>query len=103
VSITSDKLFHIAAAPPCARGFARSLREAPLQRFHSIIIGTKPIAVLGSILRKSVLLVATFFATQLTTDLASGPFGGMEVGVGRIALQRLDERIEITRRHVLSV
>src|SRR6476661_3662987 len=31
---------HIAAAPPCARGFARSLREAPLQRFHSIIIGS---------------------------------------------------------------
>src|SRR5580765_2886998 len=39
VCVTSDKLFHTAAAPPCARGFARSLREAPLQRFHSIIIG----------------------------------------------------------------
>src|ERR1700733_8865264 len=38
VSVASDKLFHIAAAPPCA-GFARSLRKTPLQRFHSIIIG----------------------------------------------------------------
>src|SRR6202162_6019751 len=37
VSITSDKLFHIAAAPPCAWGFARSLRKIPLQRFHSIM------------------------------------------------------------------
>jgi hypothetical protein len=37
--IASDELFHIAAAPPCARRFARSLRETPLQRFHSIIIG----------------------------------------------------------------
>jgi hypothetical protein len=34
-------MFHIAAAPPCAWGFVRSLREAPLQRFHSIIIGTR--------------------------------------------------------------
>src|SRR5665213_148081 len=41
VSVTSDKLFHIAAAPPCAWGFARSLRKTPLQRFHSIIIGTQ--------------------------------------------------------------
>ena len=40
VCVTSDKMFHTAAAPPCARGFARSLRDAPLQRFHSIIIGT---------------------------------------------------------------
>jgi len=40
VRITSDKLFHNAAAPPCAGGFARSLREAPLQRFHSIIKGS---------------------------------------------------------------
>src|SRR5208282_1909889 len=39
VCVASDKLFHIAAAPPCAWGFARSLRETPLQRFHSIIIG----------------------------------------------------------------
>src|ERR1700704_424683 len=39
VSVSSDKMFHTAAAPPCARGFARSLAEAPLQRFHSIIIG----------------------------------------------------------------
>jgi hypothetical protein len=39
VSITSDKLFHTAAAPPCAWGFARSLRKTPLQRFHSIING----------------------------------------------------------------
>src|ERR1700687_4383325 len=37
--IASDKLFHFAAAPPCAWGFARSLRETPLQRFHSIING----------------------------------------------------------------
>ena len=41
VRITADKLFHNAAAPPCAGGFARSLREAPLQRFHSIIIGSQ--------------------------------------------------------------
>src|ERR1700726_2515158 len=40
VSVTSDKLFHIAAAPPCAWGFARSLRKTPLQRFHSIINGS---------------------------------------------------------------
>src|ERR1700675_1419750 len=39
VRVASDKLFHIAAAPPCAWGFARSLRKTPLQRFHSIIIG----------------------------------------------------------------
>jgi hypothetical protein len=38
VSVTSDKLFHTAAAPPCAWGFARSLRKTPLQRFHSIKI-----------------------------------------------------------------
>src|SRR5258707_844527 len=35
VCIASDKLFHIAAVPPF-RGFARSLCETPLQRFHSI-------------------------------------------------------------------
>ena len=40
VCIASDKLFHIAAAPPFLRGFARSLRETPLQRFHSINIGS---------------------------------------------------------------
>src|SRR4030081_42294 len=40
VSVTSDKLFHIAAAPPCAWGFASSLRKTPLQRLHSIIIGS---------------------------------------------------------------
>jgi hypothetical protein len=39
VCITSDKLFHIAAAPPF-KGFARSLRKTPLQRFHSIINGS---------------------------------------------------------------
>jgi len=39
VCVASDKLFHIAAAPPKCRGFARSLRETPLQRFHSINIG----------------------------------------------------------------
>jgi hypothetical protein len=42
--IASDKLFHIAAAPPCAWGFARSLRKTPLQRFHSIIIGSNATA-----------------------------------------------------------
>jgi hypothetical protein len=63
----------------------------------------KRIAAFRSILRKSVLFVATFVATQLTTDLAAGPIGGMEVGVGRIALQSLDERVEIARRYVLSV
>ena len=40
--VASDKLSHIAAAPPCAGGFARSLRETPLKRFHSIIIGYFP-------------------------------------------------------------
>ena len=39
--VASDKLSHIAAAPPCAGGFARSLRETP-KRFHSIIIGDFP-------------------------------------------------------------
>jgi hypothetical protein len=39
VCVTSDKLFHIAAAAPFKSGFARSLRKTPLQRFHSIIIG----------------------------------------------------------------
>jgi hypothetical protein len=42
VRIASDKLFHIAAAPPRAWDFARSLRETPLQRFHSIINGRLP-------------------------------------------------------------
>jgi hypothetical protein len=42
VSVTSNKLFHIAAAPPCAWGFARILRKTSLQRFHSIIIGNHP-------------------------------------------------------------
>src|SRR6266550_6756445 len=41
VSVTSDKLFHIAAAPPCARGFARSLRKTPLHRFHSISLKSR--------------------------------------------------------------
>src|ERR1700693_3656476 len=49
VSVTSDKLFHIVAAPPCARGFARSLREPPLQRFHSIIIGFYLLAAWGPV------------------------------------------------------
>ena len=52
VSVTSDKLFYIAAAPPCARGFARSLRETPLQRFHSIIIGMQPRYPLGHCARQ---------------------------------------------------
>jgi len=38
VRITYDKLFHNAAAP-LVLGVSFSLREAPLQRFHSIIIG----------------------------------------------------------------
>jgi hypothetical protein len=42
VSVTSDKLFHTAAAPPCGWSFARSLRKTPLQRFHNIIIGSHP-------------------------------------------------------------
>src|SRR5579863_7180125 len=49
VSVTSDKLFHTAAAPPCAWGFARSLREAPLRRFHSIINGCHRRGVIGEI------------------------------------------------------
>jgi hypothetical protein len=36
VCVASDKLLHIAAAPPKCRGFTRSLRKTPLQRFHSI-------------------------------------------------------------------
>jgi len=39
VRVTSDKLFHIAAAPPSV-GFACSVSKTPLQRFHSIIIGS---------------------------------------------------------------
>jgi hypothetical protein len=35
----SNKLFHIAAAPPSV-GFARSVSKTPLQRFHSIIVGS---------------------------------------------------------------
>src|SRR5881628_509575 len=37
VRVASDKLFHIAAAPP-SLGFACSVSKTPLQRFHSIII-----------------------------------------------------------------
>ena len=38
VCVTSDKLFHIAAAPP-SLGVLLAVYATPLQRFHSIIIG----------------------------------------------------------------
>src|SRR5579862_3396674 len=37
VRVASDKLFHMLQHLLSAWGFARSLRETPLQRFHSII------------------------------------------------------------------
>jgi hypothetical protein len=43
VRIASNKMIHLAAAPPF-QGFARSLRETSLQRFHSIIIGSVGLA-----------------------------------------------------------
>jgi len=51
VSITSDKLFHIAAAPPCAWGFARSLRETRCSDFIASLSVAFPSPFSGALLR----------------------------------------------------